>query len=235
METATMVREQLAATYQEFITGVVSAAPTVVVGILLLVAGLLIAKIVEWVCRNVLKRAHFDDLMKRLGVEETLGRMGLSQPLSTVVPKILYYLLLVLFLRTVADALQLLPISDAIGAFLSYVPNMVSAFLIVLIGSTVGHIAANAVGTAAENAGLEFGDTLGQFSFRPDLAARTSNGRWPASDRHRNRPHGRGMPLRWSGAGIRTVTRFRIARRHQKPARRVLRAPAVSAGRHHRA
>ncbi len=163
METASLVREQLAATYQEFVTNLVSAAPTVVVGLVLLIVAFVIAKVVEWACRSILKRARFDDLMKRAGIDESLARIGLSQPLSVFVPRILYYLLLILFVRTLADALQLTPISEAIGSFLGFVPNMVSAFLIVLIGSTVGHLAANAVGTAAENAGLEFGEALGRF------------------------------------------------------------------------
>ncbi|MEM9408737.1 MAG: mechanosensitive ion channel domain-containing protein [Acidobacteriota bacterium] len=163
METATLVREQLLATYQEFLTGAVAAMPKVAIGLVLLIVAFAVAKIVEWMCRAVLRRTHFDEGMKRLGVDTTLGRLGLTRPLSEVVPKLLYYLLLILFLRTMAEALELKPISDAIGGFLGYVPNMVSAFLIVLIGSTVGQLAAGAVGSAAENAGLEFGDGLGRF------------------------------------------------------------------------
>lgn len=163
METASLVREQLLETYREFLTGAVAAMPKVVIGLFLLLVAFAVAKIVEWMCRALLRRTHFDEGMKRMGVDATLARLGLSRPLSEVVPKLLYYLLLILFLRTMAEALELTPISEAIGGFLGYVPNMVSAFLIVLIGSTVGQLAANAVGNAAETAGLEFGESLGRF------------------------------------------------------------------------
>ena len=78
-------------------------------------------------------------------------------------PRIAYYLLLFLFARVLADNLGLEPVSDAIGAFLGYVPNLVAALLIVIIGGAIGRFAGTAAQSSAEASGLEFGPSLGRM------------------------------------------------------------------------
>ena len=78
-------------------------------------------------------------------------------------PRLVYYLLLILFAKTAADSLGLTAISDAIGAFTSYLPNIVAALLILILGSAAAQFAGRAVSDAAENSGIEFASTLGQL------------------------------------------------------------------------
>ena len=142
---------------------VVTAAPKVAIGILLVILGFIVAKLVELALRTVLIRAHFDGIIERVGVDKALHRIGFRQKLSFAIPRLIYFLVLFLLAKTVSDALGLIAISDAIGAFFSYLPNIIAALLLLILGSTIGQSAGQMVTDAAENSGIDFAPALGKL------------------------------------------------------------------------
>ena len=155
------VRNQLLETYQGVLDSLIAWTPRVLLAITLLIVALLVSKIVERVLRSVMVRLRFDSLTKRVGLDTALSRIGIRESLNHVVPRIAYYLLLVLFAKTAADSMGLTAISDAIGSFMGYLPNIVAALLIMVLGSAAAQFAGRAVSEAASNAGIDFGSSLG--------------------------------------------------------------------------
>jgi hypothetical protein len=141
---------------------IVSAIPKFSIGILLIVLGLIVAKIVEVALRVVLVRVRFDNLIQRASIAKVLKRVGLNQQLSTFLPRIAYFLVVFLLARTVSDAFGLVAISTAIGAFFSYLPNILAALLLLILGTTVGQFAGRTVTQAAQTSGIESARVLGK-------------------------------------------------------------------------
>ena len=54
-------------------------------------------------------------------------------------------------------------ISDAIASFMNYVPNLVAALLILVLGTAAAQFAGRAVSEAASNSGIEFASSLGSL------------------------------------------------------------------------
>src|ERR1700722_754685 len=142
---------------------VVTALPKVAVGILLVILALVVAKLVEVVLRTVLIRTRFDSLIGKAGVDKTLQRIGLRQPLTLFLPKLAYFLVIFLLAQTASDALGLVTISNAIAAFFSYLPNIVAALLLLILGTTVGQFAGQMVTQAAETSGIDSAPALGRL------------------------------------------------------------------------
>ncbi|MCC7032105.1 MAG: hypothetical protein IT179_04630 [Acidobacteria bacterium] len=140
---------------------VLDAAPRVVLG--LLVAGLLVgvAKAAEWLLRVLMTRVRFDALLKQAGIDKVLQRLGIRQSLDVVVPRLVYFLLLLLFAQAAADAFGLAAISQAIASLFGYLPNVLAALLVVVVGTSASQFVGGAVRKAAEEAGLEFARALG--------------------------------------------------------------------------
>ncbi len=155
--------ERLRQAFQDMFDGAAELAPKVAVGLALLLVGVLVAKVIEWVLRAVLTRLRFDDLMKRAGIDKALQRIGIRQQLNQFLPRLAYFLLLFLIAKTTADALGLVAISEALGSFFAYLPNLVAALLLLLIGSAASQFAAGAVTEAAGNSGIEFARPLGRL------------------------------------------------------------------------
>ncbi len=137
------------------------AVPRLFVAVVVIVALVGVAKVVERLLRVVLVRLRFDALLAQVGFDKTLQRLGIRQSLSLMLPRLSYFLLLFLFARTAADAYGLTAISDAIAAVFGYLPNVVAAVLLVVVGSSVSQFAGRTVTQAAEEAGIEFAKPLG--------------------------------------------------------------------------
>lgn len=162
MNITELIKSQLVQTYENLVGDLIGAAPLIISGIILVFVAWVVAKIFEKGVRLLMVRAKFDNLLGRVGIDTALQQLGLRQSLSDVVPRVVYFLLLFLFARSLADTLGLDAISGAIGAFLGFVPNIVAALLILLVGSALGRFAGAAVARSAEGSGLEFGPALGR-------------------------------------------------------------------------
>ncbi|HEY3841134.1 MAG TPA: hypothetical protein VGL72_31400 [Bryobacteraceae bacterium] len=157
------MREKLIQAFQGLIDSVIAGAPKVAVGILLAIAGLVAAKLIEVVLRFTLTRVRFDRLLERAGIDKTLQRIGIRQELNFFIPRLVYFLVLFVLARTASDALGLIAISSAIGAFFEYLPNIVAALLLLILGTSVGQFVGETVAQSALSSGIEFGPTLGKL------------------------------------------------------------------------
>jgi small-conductance mechanosensitive channel len=155
------VKEQLMVALGDMFTGAVNAVPRAITGIAFVLLALIVAKVIERTLRRLLTRIKLDSLLSRVRLDQILSQLGIRAPLSQVLPRIIYYLLLFLFARAVIDALGIAVLSQTMGAFLGYLPNLVAAILILVLGGAGGQVAGRAVANAAESSGIEYGSSLG--------------------------------------------------------------------------
>jgi len=158
-----MIQEQLMTTLQDTVATLVHWTPRLIGGVLLLVLAVVVAKLVERTLRATLTRVRLGAAVERVGLSDTFKRIGITQPLDALLPRVVYFLLLFLVARTLADTLGLGPVSDAIGAFFAYLPNILSAVLILLLGSVVANLAGQMVSRAARESGIDFSASLGSL------------------------------------------------------------------------
>lgn len=142
---------------------VLGAVPRLIVGIAVAVALVVTAKVIERVLRSLLIRIKFDSLLKSAGIDTMLQRVGIRESLNQFLPRLVYFLLLLLFARTAADGFGLTAISNGIGAMFAYLPNVIAAVLVVIVGTSVAQFAGQTVARAAEESGIEFGKSLGSI------------------------------------------------------------------------
>jgi hypothetical protein len=125
------VEQKLRAAFGHLADSVAAMAPKVAVGILLVICGLALAKLIEIALRSVLTRLRFDRLTEKTGIDKALHRIGLRRQLNVFIPRLVYFLVLFLLAKTASDALGLVAISNAIAAFFDYLPNLVAALLLI--------------------------------------------------------------------------------------------------------
>ena len=141
---------------QEIVTGLQNALRTVVeflpalAGFLLiLIIGLIIAKILTTVLAKLLKRVGFNRLVER---------SGLKVDASTVVSKIIFYTLVLFVLTAAFGVFGPNPVSAFLAAIIAYLPLVFVAILIMVIAAA---IAAGAKGLIQNSLGqLSYGRVL---------------------------------------------------------------------------
>ncbi len=155
------MRDQLIVAFRELGYSIAAGVPKAIVALIVLILAVFVAAIIARMLRGTFRRVGLDALAARAGLDQSMARLGVSSPLSEVLPRVAYYLLLVLFARAAADGLGLSSISNAIGTFMGYLPNVFAAAVILILGSTAAQIAGRAVTQAATNSGIEFAGSLG--------------------------------------------------------------------------
>jgi len=157
------VEKKLLDSFAALGNSIASAIPKIAIGILLIIVGLIFAKLIEAALRTMLIRVRFDSLMEKAGFTKAFKRIGLSQQLSLLLPKLAYFLIVLLLAKTASDAVGLIAISNAIGAFFGYLPNILAALLLLILGTTVGQFTGQMVTQAAESSGLDSAPALGRL------------------------------------------------------------------------
>ena len=78
--------------------------------------------------------ANFDTASEKTGLRETMQNVGIELSASHVVGKLVFWLFMLTFLISAADALGLQNVSRTINSFVAYLPNVIGATVIVVVG-----------------------------------------------------------------------------------------------------
>jgi len=125
----------------------------VAMGILLL-AGLLVARVLSLLAERLLRVLSFDQLCNRLGVTNALQRAGVKTDPSRFIGRGLHWIVVLVTSVAAVSALNLTPVNHIAQSLLAYVPRLITASIMLLAGYVVSNFASQAILIAAVNAGL---------------------------------------------------------------------------------
>ncbi len=115
--------------------------PRLVGALVLLIVGLLIAKLIAVILRRALEAASLDDAAARVGVEEHLSRAGLPSSLSRVIASAVRLALSLIVIFAALSLLGLGYLNESLNAAVLAIPKILIAAALVLIGLVLGGIA----------------------------------------------------------------------------------------------
>jgi small-conductance mechanosensitive channel len=147
-------------TFLQLLNTVLNFLPRLLNAALLLIIGYVIA----WVLREVLTRGlraiHFDDLSNRAGVTRALRMAGTNLDAARVLADVVFWWIFLIFIELAVNALGLVEISVFLNAVLSYIPNVLVAILIIVIGALLANVVAGVILAAAGEARLSLAPVL---------------------------------------------------------------------------
>ena len=146
-------------------TKVLEFLPNIAAALLLLLFGYLVAKMFGLVITKVLSKLGLDKLTERSGVASAVQSTGIDTSASSIIGKIVYWLIFLLFMIAAADSLGLPRVSDTINGFVQYLPKLVGALLVVIIGLFAAHLVRAAIETASSGMQLDYGKALGSLIY----------------------------------------------------------------------
>lgn len=130
-------------------------------GALLVVAvGFLVAKLLDTLLSKLLAKVGLDRLVAGTGVTKLLGRVGIRVPISTLIGKIIYWFVLLIFLVSAAESLGLARVSATLDMLALYVPKVFGAGIILLVGVLLAQLVSGLVRGAAEGVGIDYAGGL---------------------------------------------------------------------------
>lgn len=137
--------------------------PRAVTALVVVLIGLLIAKVASRIIRTTFSRLKVDDLLEKVGLTDILRKFGMQESPGFLLSRLVFYLLLLLFTQSAAQSVGLVAVSDSISAFFAYLPHFVAGAIVLVIGMLVGQFAGGAVTRSARDSGIEFAPILGRI------------------------------------------------------------------------
>jgi len=136
-----------------------------IVAIIIILLGILIAKVLKGMTNKVLRGIKVDEIAEKSGIKSTLAKMGIKDEISTFVPKLLGLFILVFMIKVAADTANFTDISDFLAIVFGFIPKVVTAFIIMLIGMFVGEIIQNTIYNTLDAKGVDYAGSLSKIAF----------------------------------------------------------------------
>lgn len=143
---------------EEAIFQIAAFLPRLMVALGILMVGLAIAKMIERGADMALHRIGFDRWMREGGVTEALERAGTTLDPSTVVARLVFWTVMLLVLLLSASALGIAAVSILFAELMAYIPSVIAAVFVLVIGIMLGEFVKNLV--LASAGGLPGGENL---------------------------------------------------------------------------
>ncbi len=131
--------------------------------LIILLIGWLLSKIIRTVVSRALKTAKINELAARIELDKLLNKGGITYSLSDLVGVICYWLGLLVTFMVAVNSVGLTVAADLLNQVLLYIPNVIAALFILILGMFISTLLKNIVQTAANNAGLSQGKLLAQI------------------------------------------------------------------------
>lgn len=138
--------------FREVTQRLAAVAPRLLAALTLLLAGWVVAVILRRLALRILRAVDLDGRSARWGLTPTLARTGMRQAPSHAVGRLVFWLFFVVGLFMAVEALEVPATAGLVAAAIRFLPNLVVAVLVLVIGWLVAHFLAQAARVFVVNA-----------------------------------------------------------------------------------
>jgi hypothetical protein len=131
--------------------------------VIILIIGWMISKVIRAVITKALKAIKIDELADRVEFDQVLKKGGITNTISELVGMICYWIALLVTFMVAINAVGLTIAADLLNKVVLYIPNVIAALFILILGLFFATLLRNIVQTAANNAGVSQSQLLSKI------------------------------------------------------------------------
>ena len=141
------------------------AIPNIVGAIVVAIIGYIIAKIVGKSVAKLLSKIGVDRLGDKLNETDIFSNANVQLKPSKVLGTIVYVILILVFMMMATDILQMEAVSNVVRDVINYIPNLISALILLILGILLADFIKGIVQTACDSLGIPSGKIIATFIF----------------------------------------------------------------------
>ncbi|PBP92377.1 transporter [Pseudomonas syringae] len=145
-------------------TKVANFIPNLFGALVVVLLGFVVAKLLDSLLSKLLAKLGLDRLVGGTGLTKIIGRAGVKVPVSTLIGKVVYWFVLLIFLVSAAESLGLQRVSATLDMLALYLPKVFGAALVLLVGVLLAQLVNGLVRGAAEGVGIDYSAGLGRIA-----------------------------------------------------------------------
>ncbi len=146
-------------------TAFMSKVPSLLGALLVLIIGYILAKLIGRIVRKFLERINVDRFAERLNEIDFVEKSNISIVPSRIFGKVLYYVILLIFIIAATDVLGMAEVSSLVSQIINYIPVLITAVLLLAIGILFADFLRKLVLTTCESLGIPSAKLISAFIF----------------------------------------------------------------------
>lgn len=155
--------ERIIDSFDAYLGGIIAALPALASGIIVLAVGWLLAKLLKALLIRWGGKV-LDPVAQRSGMDAVLVKIG-GLTLAKLVAWLVYALVLLVFVTAAASTMGMDGLNNAIHGFLAYLPTLLTACAIFLVGFLFAEKSKAMITTLTESLGLSGGKAIARVAF----------------------------------------------------------------------
>ena len=129
-------------------TNAVGFVPNLLAALVILLVGWIVARVVRYLVQRALKVVQLDKVSEKVGINDALKQANLFTLPSQMVAKLFYWIVIVLALVMAVNAVRLTVATELLSRLLLYLPNVIAAVFVMVLGFFFGNLVRGLVQTA---------------------------------------------------------------------------------------
>src|SRR5213075_324720 len=123
--------------------------PALLGALVIVFAGYLLAKVLERLVERFLKKIGLNRFLERGGVMRAVERSGAHLNPARVISNLVFWLIMFAVILVAANALGLESLASVFGELVSYIPSVIAAIVIILVGIVLGQFVGGLIAASA--------------------------------------------------------------------------------------
>ena len=149
---------------REMLAKIMAYLPVLIGALIILIVGWVVAKMIRWMVDGALKAVQFDRMADKSGVSRVLKKGNMNVTAREILANLVYWLVIIMVLVMVVNALGLPKASDVLASLFAYVPSVIAAIFIIVVAMFLASFVSGIVRIAAGNANLPKPELLAGIS-----------------------------------------------------------------------
>ena len=149
--------------FMSFSSSVLEFLPYFLSAIIIFVFGIFCGVALRVLFAKLLKTVGLDRFFERFGTPEFLKKGGVKDPLSVLLAKLVQWITIIIVTGMSLQALRIPAVEKLLATFLLYLPNILVAVVMLMIGYLLGNFLGRAALIAGVNAGIRISGAIGKL------------------------------------------------------------------------
>lgn len=160
MDTVTDWKQAFVSSFTQGVGELGAILPNTAAMLVVLIIGFVVAKVLSRATAAICDAIGLPAATERSGLADSMKQVGITKGVADIVGQIVFWLTMCVFLSTGFNILGLEALSEAMSQIVAYIPKLLVATVVVVVGLLVASFLRGVVATSADRVGLSYAEHL---------------------------------------------------------------------------
>lgn len=153
-------QQALQASFYKAFGDIVAILPHVVAMLVVIVVGYVVARVLDKFTVALVESLGLQAAAERSGLANSMKHAGITRSVPSIVGQIIFWLTMCVVLAAAFNILHLDALSAAMEQIVAYIPKLLVATVVVVVGLLIAGLLRGVVATSADRVGITYAQTL---------------------------------------------------------------------------